>query len=934
MRFVVSMVIGCLIAACSSAPRPADYRPRGANIAEVLADLPELSLPAQSAPHKPTRAEVMAAYNRVYGRLNEPRENHAIGKRLADLEMAQGEDRDIEGQPQPYNVAIARYESLLEAPEGVALDQILYQLARAYDLSQEGGKSLAMLDRLIGEYPHSAYVPEARFRRAEMHFSAGRFALAAADYEEVVAVGDETPYLKNARYMLGWSQFKQSNLEDGLTAFFAVIDDVLSTEAPLPQTEQELLDDSFRAVVLALQYLDGAETLAARMEMLERPKWQLLAYEKLAEDYRLKERYLDTVRTWEMFVAENALDAQAPEAQKRVIETLIEGDFPSEVGAKKEEYVARFGIYSPFYAAHNDDVKAAYRPTLHAYLGDLSRDAHAEAQALASEKDEKRRKPEQARLRYLAAAGWYEEFLETFPDDAAVPERLFLLGEVYTEAAEPVRAVSAYQRVVREHTDYHKAPEAGYAAILGLGQAMEGAAEHEGEVFKLLQIAAQIEFALLFPGDERAPAVQVAAADSLFQLGRFGEAVDLAADIVANVADATPDVRRAALLIQGHGQFELGSFAAAETAYQTLLTLLEEPERVPVRERMLAAVFKQGEQAEAEGAADSAVHHYLRISTLDAESELAVRGHFDAIAVVEAAGDAARAAELLEDLRERYPEHELSRDAGLRLASLYEATESWSLAARELAGLSTSETDPEVRRQSRYRAAELYLQVEDLPAATQQFTAYVATFKEPADIRFEAMQHLDQLAERQNDAQQQRRWKEEKIDLHRKLGKSATERMTYIAAHDSYGFAVEELEQFDAIRLTHPLKQSLKRKQKALSQTVRAFEAVADYKVQELATAATFHIADMYTRLGRSILQSDRPQGLSELEMEQYDILLEEQAYPFEEQAISLHEINMRRSWEGVYDDWVRKSFEALSRLMPSRFDKQEVEIAYVEVIH
>lgn len=934
MRLTTAICITCLLAACASAPRPPDYRPRGASISEVLADLPELSLPAESAPRKPSRAEVMAAYNRVYGRLSLPEENHAVGKRLADLEMAQGEDRDIEGQPQPYVDAIARYESLLEAPDGVVLDQILYQLARAYDLSQQAGRSLAMLDRLIGEYPQSPYVPEARFRRAEMHFSAGRFAQAAADYEQVVAVGDQTPYLKNARYMLGWSHFKQSNLEDGLTAFFAAIDDVLSVDEPLPQTEQELLDDSFRAVVLALQYLDGAETLATRMEALERPKWQLLAYEKLAEDYRLKERYLDTVRTWEMFVAENALDAQAPQAQKRVIETLIEGDFPSEVGAKKEEYVARFGIYSPFYAAHDDEVKATYRPTLHTYLSELSRESHAQAQALAAEEDEKKRNPERARLRYLAAAGWYEEFLETFPEDEAVPERLFLLGEVYTEAAEPVRAVAAYQRVVREHTDFHKAPEAGYAAILGLGNALDGAAEHEGEVFKLLQIDAQIEFALLFPGDPRAPAVQVAAADSLFQLGRFAEAVDLAADIVANVADAAADVRRAALLIQGHGHFELGSFAEAELAYQTLLTMLGAAERAPVQERMLAAVFKQGEQAEADGAGDDAVRHYLRIGALDAESELAVRGHYDAIAVVEAGGDQARAAELLEDLRARYPDHELSRDVGLRLANLYEATESWSLAARELASLSESVSDPEVRRQSRYRAAELYLQVEDLPAASQQFAAYVAAFKEPADIRFEAMQHLDKLAERQNDADQQRHWKQEKIALHKRLGKSATERMTYIAAHDSYGFAVAELEHFDAIRLTHPLNKSLKRKQKALSQTVKAFEGVADYKVQELATAATFHIADMYTRLGRSILESDRPQGLSDLEIEQYDILLEEQAYPFEEQAISLHEINMRRSWDGVYDDWVKKSFEALSRLMPSRFDKQEVEVAYVEVIH
>jgi hypothetical protein len=81
-------------------------------------------------------------------------------------------------------------------------------------------------------------------------------------------------------------------------------------------------------------------------------------------------------------------------------------------------------------------------------------------------------------------------------------------------------------------------------------------------------------------------------------------------------------------------------------------------------------------------------------------------------------------------------------------------------------------------------------------------------------------------------------------------------------------------------------------------------------------------------------MTSDRPDNLSELELEQYEILLEEQAFPFEEQAISLHEINMRRSWEGVYDDWVKKSFVELGQLMPARFDKPELEVAYVEIIH
>ena len=42
----------------------------------------------------------------------------------------------------------------------------------------------------------------------------------------------------------------------------------------------------------------------------------------------------------------------------------------------------------------------------------------------------------------------------------------------------------------------------------------------------------------------------------------------------------------------------------------------------------------------------------------------------------------------------------------------------------------------------------------------------------------------------------------------------------------------------------------------------------------------------------------------------------------------------MRRSWEGIYDDWVKESFAELKRLMPARFDKQEIDVAYVETIH
>jgi Flp pilus assembly protein TadD len=59
--------------------------------------------------------------------------------------------------------------------------------------------------------------------------------------------------------------------------------------------------------------------------------------------------------------------------------------------------------------------------------------------------------------------------------------------------------------------------------------------------------------------------------------------------------------------------------------------------------------------------------------------------------------------------------------------------------------------------------------------------------------------------------------------------------------------------------------------------------------------------------------------------------LLEEQAFPFEEQAISTHEINTKRAREGVYDDGVKKSYAALAELKPGRYAKTEVMSASLD---
>ena len=279
----------------------------GGTLAGIVSELPELRVP-EGEPLRPSRAEALAAYEKVYGLIPDAADNHEIGKRLADLKMSVGEERDIEGLEDPYGDAVALYETLLENAEGEGRDQILYQLARAHDLVGETGAAVGYLDRLIEECPGSVYAVEARFRRAEIAFSAGEYRPAEKDYGFVVARGRETPYWQNATYMQGWARFKLGDLDQGLTSFFDVVDSLLGERSfeELPATEQELLTDSLRVVTLALAYLDGPLTLADHMRDLQRPDWQYEVYRALADDYLKDERFLDSVATWATFIDQNS----------------------------------------------------------------------------------------------------------------------------------------------------------------------------------------------------------------------------------------------------------------------------------------------------------------------------------------------------------------------------------------------------------------------------------------------------------------------------------------------------------------------------------------------------------------------------------------------------------------------------------------------------
>ncbi len=919
---------------------------KGTKLSKEIAQLPELNLePIAIADGTvkdliATEEEILAAYRAVYGKVGDPDQNRELGKRLADLELARAEMLVAEGDSaKPFSSAVELYEGLLSASaDSEDRDALLYQLAQANDMAGDADSTLGYLNELISDFPDSPHVLEAHFRRAEMRFSNGNFAGAVDDYSEVTAAGDTTKYWLHASYMLGWSLFKRTDLEEAAEQFYQVVE-ITTEDAPglasasatefgsgspdaRARVSKELLDDALRVLMLTLNYEDGAKTLAADMAERDRPEWQYLLYQRMAADHVEQERYLDGVATWQVFVDENPLDERAPSATVASVNILAEGDFPSEIHPKKEEFIARYGVRSDYWQAHNAVSRETYIATLRTYLDELSQLRHAQAQQSSASKD------------YLAAADYYEQTMETFPQDPKTGDILFLLGDLYTDAAMAEPALAAYQRLTKEFPEHPQAADAGYASILSLDSLAQTSKGEEQADWASKHLEAQIDFAMIYADDPRATAVQASVADQLFQQGEYEDAIDLAGQLLDGGADLTPPVRDNARLIVGHSSMELEKFVAAESAYTRYLA--DAPSGTSasseVRERLLASVYKQGEAAEAQSDTNTALKHYLRIAQLGPGSKIAALAHYDAIAMMEGAKNSTAVASLLGSFRDLYPNDPRASEVPGKLASMFEENKNYSGAAQEYLNVATSSSDPEQSRQAQYLAAELFLKDGDKRTALREFNNYAKTYEKPYDVNMAALDIQDTLLEELGGSRVDL-WRR-KVNIHSRSGRKASERMNYLAAEASLQLADINRQEFDSLQLTQPLKSSLKAKQRALKGTIGAYKQVIDYGVGDFVTAASYQIADMYVNLSRSIMDSSRPSGLSALELEQYEILLEEQAFPFEEQAIELHEVNLHRMWKGTNDEWTDRSLASLRVLMPGRFDKDEVQVAYVDTIH
>lgn len=867
------------------------------------------------APRAPQRAEAM--------------------RRLGDLEMDGADKRSATGEAAngpDYRAAVARYQDFLKTyPKDPANDRVLYQLARAHEQGGELETALKTLDRLVAEHPQTAYRDEAHFRRGELLFTTRAYALAEKAYATVLAGDKASAYHQRALYMQGWSLFKQGRLEDALHPFFGVLDltvanresdGALDTLADLSRADRELVEDTFRVASLSLANLQGAESIPAYIDSDARRSYEFRVYQQLGELYIKQERVKDAADTFGAFVRRHPLHAQAPLLQARVIDIYQQTGFGTLALDAKKDYVSRYGIESEFRRANPAGWENA-QPLVKTHLAELARHHHASAQKSRSSAD------------YQEAVRWYRAYLTSFPADPQAAQNNFLLAELLYEDKRFAEASTEYEKTAYGYPRHAKSADAGYAALLGYAQQEKAAAAAQLPALQRAGVASAQRFAKEFAGDPRCGPVLTHAAEKLYALRDGEQAAAVAQQVLALAPPAEPAQRRVAWTVIAHTAFERGAFDQAERGYGEVIALTPEKDagRSELVERLAASVYKQGEQAREAGQARDAVAHFARVATVAPQSGVRATAQYDAAAALIGLKDWDGATRTLEDFRQRYPNHPLQAEVGAKLAAAYIEKGQWAQAAGEFERLSASAKDSKIARSALWQAAELYEKAGSRGPAAKAYERYLKLNPEPLEPAVEARYRLARIARDDGHAARELALMKEVFQADQRGGAARTPRTRTLGAMAALALAQPAFNEYRKVALVEPLAKQLKLKKARMEEVLKAYALVSEYGVAEATTAATFHTAALYQDFGKSLMNSQRPKKLSKAEREQYDVMLEEQAYPFEEKSTELHELNARRAAEGLYDQWVQASFKALRELRPVRYGKNERSEGVVNAI-
>ncbi|AXQ27568.1 hypothetical protein D0B54_02240 [Solimonas sp. K1W22B-7] len=844
-------------------------------------------------------------------------------RRSADLRIRIAEDSGSL-DPAELRKAVQAYQKLMaEQPAYVRADRVLYQMAHASELLGDEALSIASLSLLGQKYPQSIRRADAQFRAAELLYRDRRYAAAEEQYRQVVALGDKTPLFEPAQYKYAWSLLQQSRHEQALPVFIAVLErelppgelsDPRAAIAAVRSGRAELAGDALRGIGLSLAALGGGAALNRQFAQSGEPRFAALLHTALGEQLLQKRRYTDAAASYLAFIERHPRHALAPGFQRQAIAAYERGGFTEQLLAAKETYVRDYAPGSSYWAAAAApaEVQAQVRKDIE----ELGRHYQASAQRAAA--------GPVRQAQFLKAAGWYQRWLELYPKDAQASAIHLLQADALLDGGRPDEAARQYARVAYDYPAHARSAEAAYAAVQAWQQAAAVPAARSEALRQ--SVAAGLKLSDRYPQHPQRATVLARAAGDLYELGDHAQAQLQAQRVLDGSPQLPPELARSVLGIVADARYAQQQYDAAEAAYAALLQRIPagDAARQTTVEQLAASIYRQAEAARAAGDLRTAASAFQRVGRAAPEAGIRATADYDAAAALMALQDWPQAQAALESFRARYPQQALLPDVDRKLALAYQKGGRPAQAADAFARIAArSDETPSLRRDAAWLAAELYGEARMPPASQRAYEDYLSRYPQPLEQAQLARRRLADYA-RDADPARYARWLGELVDADARGAGARTPQTRLLAAQASLELGRMEAAKARELALRLPVEKTLPTRKAATERAIAGLNRAAGYGFAEVTTAATYDLGAVYRDFGRALLVSERPRELRGEALEEYELLLEEQAYPFEEKAIQAHELNLQRLRQGLWNESIRRSTWALAELAPGKYGKQD----------
>ena len=837
--------------------------------------------------------------------------------RLAELELeVSNELLESDDDETQYDSAINNTINLLETtlkdyPKAENNDKVLYQLAQAYDRTNQYEKSIDTLKKLAEKYQKSPHYPEAQFRIGESYFARGEYISAEDAYTEVIFSLENDTFYEKALFKRGWTRYKQELYLEAADDFYLAIDRHKFTD--ITDSEQSLLDEYMRAMSLSFSYQSNDGSI--HQYFSDKPNYPFLyeTYSSVSDVYIKQERYTDATKILEEFITYNPTSQDTPLAKISMIKTWQKGGFTNQLHQAIDDFYNGYNPTTPYWASQttDDDNSEQVDTALRTYIVQISSYFHADF-------DKKEKKTD-----FNQAKKWYERYLNHYQAYANKDKIYSLYAELLHTNQQAEEAIQYFELAAFDG-DLILDKKSAYAAIAVLNDAIKPDTvnkQQQAWIQKYIRYTQQ--YIELYPQDKQSEPIAMRGAELAFNGKDYETVINIANKLTNNASDAS---RNYTNNLKARAYLELQQYADAESVYLELLEdkNISNKERHTLSNSLALSIYRQAESAQKENQPDLALNHFTRIADVSPGSSLASDGLYDAIAMTMQSERWTDAISLINRFNTLYPNNKRKADITQKLSVAYLNSGDQGRAAKEFQRISQFSDNIEVKRAALWKAAELYDNKNNLTDAVIAYRDYAHTYKTPYPANMEAMHRLTELYKKMGDTQKQQFWQIRISNIDEKTTKrNKTDRTNFIASTTILELAQSKQNQFNKVQLKEPLAVNLGKKKTAMQAAVKLFGQASTYGIAEITTEATHSIGQIYLDFSQSLLTSEKPKNLGEEERIQYTILLEDQAFPFEEKAIEFYEANLTRTKDGTSNTWLDASLTQLKALFPVRYQRK-----------